>query len=207
MIKYTTANHLLYDLPVYKTIFFPIDYAMKISALSKLQLLSYLVVALIAFAIGYYVASNDRHIASNVRSTINEDDTDHMFGKINMMKQSSDAHENQDSSARSLGDLVAGLEKKVAANPENIDQQLLLAQTYNELNQREKSISLLNKLNKQAGKNAQVKIVYATVLMKSDNTQDLKLAYQLFEEAIKLKPDVESMAKMYMGEINVKLKR
>ena len=105
----------------------------------------------------------------------------------------------------SLGGLVAGLEKKVAANPENIDQQLLLAQTYKELDNRSKSLNLLHSLNKQAPKNAQVKITLATVLMTGDDKQELKEASQLFDEAIKLKPEVASMARLYQGEIKVKL--
>lgn len=177
---------------------------MNFKNLKALPVLGFILLAIISFTAGYFVGNRNHNSPMEFKAALSNDDMEHAFGKAGAMNNPSDPHE---STAKSLGDLVAGLEKKVAANPNDIDQQLLLAQTYNELEQRDKSLELLKSLNKRAGNNAQVKIVYATVLMTSNNKSDLKLAYQLFDEAIKLKPDVASMAKMYMGEINVKLKQ
>lgn len=155
-----------------------------------------------AFALGYGVGNKAVKPSIEPPNMLTSTDMDRAFGSV---KPADHASLPEEPGVMSLGGLVAGLEKKVAANPENIDQQLLLAQTYSELDNRAKSIKLLRALNKQAPKNAQVKITFATILMKSDDKQELKESSQLFDEAIKLKPEAASMAKMYQGEIKVKL--
>lgn len=154
------------------------------------------------FALGYWVGNKNRQSPIDTPATLTSSDMEHAFGSVK-----SPAHDTvmQEPAAISLSGLVAGLEKKVAANPENIDQQLLLAQTYNELGNRAKSLNLLQALNKQVRKNAQVKITLATILMKSTDKQELKQAAQLFDDAINLNPEVASMARLYQGEIQVKL--
>ena len=162
-----------------------------------------LIAALTAsFALGYGVGNKAGKPAIEPLNGLSTTDMDHAFGSV---KPADHPSMTEDPSVMSLGGLVAGLEKKVAANPDNIDQKILLAQTYSELDNRSKSINLLRALNKQAPKNAQVKITFATILMKSEDKQELKEASQLFDEAIKLKPEAASMAKMYQGEIKVKL--
>jgi len=161
-------------------------------------------VALLAvtFYLGYVTGS--KSIAPPLETIIplTSSDMEHAFGSI---KPSDHPAVNQEPAAKSLSGLVAGLEKKVAANPDNIDQQLLLAQTYNELNDRAKSLKLLHKLIKQVPSDAKVKITLATILMTGTDKQELKESSQLFDEAIKLKPEVASMARLYQGEIRVKL--
>ena len=157
----------------------------------------------VTFYLGYLVGSKPSKSNVETNNTLSSKDMEHAFASIKTAE-----HEpmmQQDAAAQSLGSLVSGLEKKVAANPGNIDQQLLLAQTYNELDNRAKSLNLLRALNKQAPKNAQVKITLATILMTGADKQELNDAFALFDEAIKLKPDVASMARMYQGEIRVKL--
>jgi cytochrome c-type biogenesis protein CcmH/NrfG len=156
----------------------------------------------VTFALGYWMGSNSQKSAVEPVNSLSSTDMEHAFGSVN---PSAHVSKEQEPAAQSLGGLVAGLEKKVAANPENIDQQILLAQTYNELDNRDKSLKLLRTLNKQSPKNAQVKITLATILMKSEDKQELKEASQLFDEAIQLKPEAGSMARMYQGEIRVKL--
>ena len=63
----------------------------------------------------------------------------------------------------------------------------------------------MQSLNKRGPKNAQVKFTLATILMSGEDKQELKQASQLFDEAIKLNPEIASMAKLYQGEIKVKL--
>jgi cytochrome c-type biogenesis protein CcmH/NrfG len=156
------------------------------------------------FSLGYLAGSKSQKSPVETANTLSSSDIEHAFGSV---KPSAPANETAmpATTASSLSGLVAGLEKKVAANPENIDQQLLLAQTYNELDNRAKSLKLLYSLNKQAPVNAQVKITLATILMTGMDRKELKEASQLFDEAIKLKPEVASMARMYQGEIRVKL--
>lgn len=154
------------------------------------------------FSLGYAAGSKSQKNPAETANTLSSTDMEHAFGSV---KPSAHESAMQEPAAMSLSGLVAGLEKKVAANPEDIDQQLLLAQTYNELDNRTKGLKLLQSLNKQAPKNAQVKITLATTLMKGIDKQELKEASQLFDEAIRLKPEVASMARLYQGEIQVKL--
>jgi cytochrome c-type biogenesis protein CcmH/NrfG len=182
---------------------------MKISKQLLLKILGGAIVLIATFALGYSIGSKSGKPSVEPVNALTSTDMEHAFGSVKpadhpVSMQESTAS-SQEPTAMSLGGLVEGLEKKVAANPENIDQQLLLAQTYSELDERAKSIKLLRSLNKQAPKNAQVKITFATILMKSENKQELQEASQLFEDAIKLKPEAASMARMYQGEIRVKL--
>ena len=156
----------------------------------------------VTFSLGYLAGSNSQKVPAETASALTTTDMEHAFGSV---KPSAHEPAMKEPAAMSLSGLVAGLEKKVAANPENIDQQLLLAQTYNQLDNRTKSLKLLHSLNKQEPKNAQVKITLATILMTGEDKQELKQASQLFDEAIKLKPEVASMARQYQGEIRVKL--
>lgn len=80
-----------------------------------------------------------------------------------------------------------------------------MAQTYNQLDNRAKSLKLLHSLNKQETNNAQVKITLASILMTGMDKQELKDVSQLFDEAVKIKPEAASMARLYQGEIRVKL--
>ena len=175
---------------------------MKLNSKQGLKVLSIAGVLVATFALGYFAGNKTQVHTITASKPLTTSDMEHAFGRVNpadlepIMK---------DPAAKSLGSLVEGLEKKVAANPGNIDQQLLLAQTYNELDSREKSLTLLRKLNKQEPQNPQIKITLATVLMKSSNPPELKEASLVFDEVIKLKPDVANMARSYQDEITAKL--
>jgi cytochrome c-type biogenesis protein CcmH/NrfG len=108
-------------------------------------------------------------------------------------------------SVSSLSDLLPGLEAKVAANPNDMGQRLLLAQTYGELGQREKSIKELRFLRKADPKEPQVVIYLAVALLESDAKSDLQEAYKLLDEAVRMKPALMPMARMYQSDILVKL--
>lgn len=185
---------------------------MKITSKQILAIAGGIGLLVVSFSLGYFVGHKNQLSSIETNDTLTHKDMDHAFASIQPadpepMLQTPADHESmpQEQAAMSLSSLVSGLEKKVAANPQNIDQQLLLAQTYKELDNRPKSLNLLRSLNKQAPKNAQVKITLATILMTGTDKQELKDALVLFDEAIKLKPDVASMARMYQGEIRVKL--
>lgn len=154
------------------------------------------------FGLGYAVGSKTLQYPVETAGKLTSSDIEHAFAGVRSSAHEPTMHEP---AAMGLSGLVAGLEKKVAENPKNIDQQLLLAQTYNELNNRAQSLKLLHSLNKQFPENAQVKITLATILMTGADKQELKEAYQMFDAAIELKPEVASMARMYQGEIRVEL--
>lgn len=182
---------------------------MKINKQQILNITGGVALLAVVFALGFWAGSMNPKNAVEPANSLSSTDMEHAFGSVNStmtsMKPSSHDTATQEPAVMGLSGLVAGLEKKVAANPDNIDQQLLLAQTYNELDNRAKSIKLLQSLNKKAPKNAQVKITLATILMAGSDKQELKDASQLFEEAIQLKPEAGSMARLYQGEIRVKL--
>lgn len=164
-----------------------------------------IIVLALVFALGYFTGSRSPQTAIEAApNNLTAMDMEHAFGAV---KQAELEPIKQDAMANSLSSLVAGLEKKVAANPENIDQQLLLAQTYSELDNRTKSLDLLRALNKKAPKNSQVKITLATVLMKGTHREELKESLRMFDEAIKLDPEVANMARMYQAEIRGKLEQ
>lgn len=169
---------------------------------NRVTIISAAVALILGYGAGYWVGSRPHPSVIEQPQTLTSTDIDHAFGNVKVTP-----HEKptQDAMAMSLSGLVAGLEKKVAANPGNIEQQLLLAQTYNELDNRDKSLALLRKLNKNSPNNAQVKITLATVLMKGSDKEELKESLQRFDEAIKLSPDVAKMAGLYQGEVKVKL--
>ena len=162
----------------------------------------------VSFVSGYMIGGKSQKTSIETNNALSAKDVEHAFGSIQPVEHISSMQENESAepAVKSLSSLLAGLEQKVAAHPENIDQQLLLAQTYNELGSRDKGIQLLQSLTKKLPSNAEVKITLATVLMKGSEAQELKEAMQLFDEAIKIKPDVASMARMYQGEIKSKLK-
>lgn len=160
----------------------------------------------LTFALGYMLGSRSQKPSEDPENTLTATDMQRAFGSTKPTEPTS-VHEaaKQEPQLMSLSGLLVGLEKKVAANPENIDQQLLLAQTYNELDNRAKSLNLLNSLLKRAPGNVQVKITLATTLMTGTERQELVHASKLFDDVMKLKPEAANMARLYQGEISVKL--
>jgi cytochrome c-type biogenesis protein CcmH/NrfG len=107
--------------------------------------------------------------------------------------------------ADSLSDLVSGLEKKVSSNPTNLDDQLLLARTYQELGERDKALTLLGRLHQRySGANVDVNFLYATVLMSGTRSEQLE-AYKLFDYAAAKKPELKSLSRLHQGEIEISL--
>jgi len=162
---------------------------------------------LIGFGLGYVTGNNGHKGMVETTDTLSPTDMEHAFGTATPATPVAHESMTQETMASSLNDLVAGLEKKVADNPENIDQQLLLAKTYKELGSREKGIKLLKILNNRAPKNAEVKVTLATILMAGSNKQDLNEAAQLFVDASKLNSDVATMAHENQDEIRAKLEK
>jgi len=108
-------------------------------------------------------------------------------------------------SAGNLADLLPGLEAKVAANPNDVDQRVLLAQTYGELGQRDKGIKELRTAHRAAPQDARITILLATALMDGGPQSDLRESYKLLGDAVSRKPEVAPMARLYQGDILMKL--
>lgn len=104
----------------------------------------------------------------------------------------------------SLNDLLPGLEAKVKANPDDASQRRLLAQTYAELGQVERSIEHLRVLHKQAPGDTETTILLATSLLERGEANGLKESYALLEDVLRAKPAVLPMVRLYQGEIHMK---
>lgn len=109
------------------------------------------------------------------------------------------------SSVASLADLLPRLEAKVAANPKDTNQRMLLAQTYGEMGQREKGIKELRAVHKAEPQNNQATILLATALQEGNAPADLREAHKLLDEAVRRNPAVSPMARLYQGDILMKL--
>jgi cytochrome c-type biogenesis protein CcmH/NrfG len=108
-------------------------------------------------------------------------------------------------SAGRLEDLLPSIEAKVAANPGDMDQRVLLARTYVELGQRDKGITALRALRKDAPQNTEVLILLATTLSGGGRPEELREALGVYDAAVQLKPAVAPMARLYQGEALEKL--
>lgn len=109
------------------------------------------------------------------------------------------------SNAGNLADLLPGLEAKVAANPNDVDRRVLLGQTYGELGQHDKAIKELGIAHRVAPQDPRVTILLATALMEHGEPGELRESYKLLDEAVKRKPAVAPMARLYQGDILARL--
>jgi cytochrome c-type biogenesis protein CcmH/NrfG len=107
--------------------------------------------------------------------------------------------------AGNLADLLPALEAKVAADPKNVDQRVLLGQTYAELGQRDKAIKELRTAHRTAPQDARIMIVLAAILMNGGSPDELRESYKLLDEAVGRKPEVAPMARLYQGDILMQL--
>ncbi len=105
----------------------------------------------------------------------------------------------------SISQLLTGLEAKVKANPNDASQRSLLAQSYAELGERDKSIEQYRIVRKQQPQDTQLTIHLATQLLESDKPAELNEAFKLLDEALRAKPAVLPMVRLYQGDIRRRL--
>lgn len=102
-----------------------------------------------------------------------------------------------------LADLVGGLEAKVKTDPANIGNQILLAQTYSELGRTDEGIVLLRKAALTNVEAPRVNVVLASLLSKSNKSDDLTAALKLLNDATKADAGQVGIAELYRGRIYV----
>jgi cytochrome c-type biogenesis protein CcmH/NrfG len=105
----------------------------------------------------------------------------------------------------SLNELLPGLEAKVAANPQDVDLQILLAQTYAELGQAEKAQELMDKVHRNFPEDGRVPFARAKILMAGKTPADLRRAIHLFEESALNEPKIVHLARLHQGQILLRL--
>lgn len=162
-----------------------------------------------AFGLGFLAGRNNPPAAADTPPAITAADMRGLsFGNRPLAQESAmqppAAHE-QTQQAGNLSTLVTSLEKKVAANPDNLEQQLLLARTYQELGERDKGLKLLRKLHQRDSGNPELNLTLATVLMAGSDKQELQESERLLEGAVSLNPQTTAMARLYQGDIQLKL--
>jgi len=104
-----------------------------------------------------------------------------------------------------LANLLTGLEKKVAADPQNMGLKMLLAQTYAEVGEVSRGLEILREMNKSDPDNKKVSLVYATVLGKSNNPAELNEAMALLNELEKSNPEQKGPVLLQRGRIYLRM--
>jgi tetratricopeptide (TPR) repeat protein len=104
--------------------------------------------------------------------------------------------------APGLDSLIAGLEAKVKADPKNVGNRVLLAQTYNELGMRDKAVTELRALHKQEPENLRVDMVLASLLSQSSEPADIQDSLDLLDRLAKsTDPSIKQyLVSMYKGD-------
>lgn len=107
--------------------------------------------------------------------------------------------------APDLGSLLGKLEDKVKAEPGNINNRLLLAQTYNELGMADKAIKEARSTEKQFPDNYRAKLVLASVLTKQQDDGMLHEAISLLTSLKKNHEVKQYLVDMYLGDAWIRL--
>lgn len=85
------------------------------------------------------------------------------------------------SNAPMLESLVSGLEAKVASDPGNVNNRLLLAQTYAELGRQDDALKILEELRASATTEPRVNLVSAMVLARTGKPEHLQQGLDLLK--------------------------
>lgn len=107
--------------------------------------------------------------------------------------------------APDLGSLLGRLEDKVKAEPANMGNRLLLAQTYNELGLGDKAVEEARAARKQDPSHARAKLVLAAILSKRDNKEGLEEAKTLLQELTASSDIKQYLVAMYLGDTFIRL--
>jgi len=121
---------------------------------------------------------------------------------IENMNRSSAGGSQGNTGAPGLGGLLAGLEDKVRSDPGNVNNRLLLAQTYNELGLQDKALVELRGLQSQNPEHVRVNLILASILSQSIEPKALKEALTLLDK-VESGPQQDSLpylVHMYKGD-------
>ena len=107
--------------------------------------------------------------------------------------------------APELGSLLGRLEEKVKAEPTNMSNRLLLAQTYNELGLADKALTEARAARTQDPNHQRAKLVLASILSGRDNAEGLNEAKGLLQE-LESGSDIKPfLIAMYLGDTHIRL--
>ena len=107
--------------------------------------------------------------------------------------------------APDLSSLLGRFEDKVKAEPDNINNRLLLAQTYNELGLADKALDEVRTAARRFPDHARAKLVLASILSKRNGEEGLKEAVGLLK-SLRANRDVKQyLVEMYLGDTWIRL--
>jgi len=107
--------------------------------------------------------------------------------------------------APGLVDLLAGLEAKVKADPANIGNRILLAQTYQELGQREKALKEARDIAEKNPSHPRARMVLASILSTSQQQSELNEAVALLDGLRSVTDVKQYLVQMYLGDAFIRL--
>lgn len=107
--------------------------------------------------------------------------------------------------APELSSLLGTLEDKVKAEPGNISNRLLLAQTYNELGFSEKALQEARAASALDLDHSRAKLVLASILSSRDSVDGLNEAKGLLEELKSSGESKQYLVAMYLGDTFIRL--
>jgi len=108
-------------------------------------------------------------------------------------------------SAPGLENLVKGLEDKVAADPTNVNNRLLLAQTYNELGMQDKALTEMRELQKSNPDNGRINLILGSILSNSNDQENVKESLTLLDKASGDKTIQQYLVHMYKGDALIRM--
>lgn len=108
-------------------------------------------------------------------------------------------------SAPGLENLVKGLEDKVAADPANVNNRLLLAQTYNELGMQDKALTEMRSLQKENPENGRINLILGSILSSSNDQEKVKESLELLDKASADKTIQQYLVHMYRGDALIRM--
>jgi len=106
----------------------------------------------------------------------------------------------QQTGAPAIDALVGRLEEKVKADPDNVDNRILLAQTYKELGRAPDALQTLRTIHEQHPDNSRANLVLASILSQSSESEELNEALNLLSN---IKDDITIqpyLIDMYRGD-------
>ncbi|HEC18404.1 MAG TPA: hypothetical protein ENI97_03590 [Gammaproteobacteria bacterium] len=106
--------------------------------------------------------------------------------------------------APDLGSLLGRLEDKVKAEPSNMGNRLLLAQTYNELGLGDKALQEARAARQQDPRHARAKLVLAAILSTRDDPAGLQEAAELLQELTSDSQIKQYLVAMYQGDVAIR---
>lgn len=123
-----------------------------------------------------------------------------------IMDQLGGSADQEQSGVPAIDALVGRLEEKVKADPANIGNRILLAQTYKELGRAPDALQELRNIQKEAPDNSRAKLVLASILSQSSDPKELEESLKLLD-SIKADPAIQDyLIHLYRGDALIRQK-